>query len=96
MAQQKLLDALQGGSPELQSLCWKQCTLFWVILTVPAFFLFVCQDEQYGLGRGGEGKFMQSALYHRGPFPSNVNAVSGTRGEVVSEGVVRQLFRLLR
>ena len=45
MAQQKLLDVLQGGSPELQSLCWKLCTLFWVSLMVPAFFLFVCQGE---------------------------------------------------
>ena len=40
MAQQTLLDALQGGSLELYSLCWKLCTLFWVNLMVPAFFLF--------------------------------------------------------
>lgn len=32
MAQQKLVDALQDGISELQGLCWKLCTLFWVIL----------------------------------------------------------------
>ena len=39
-------------------------------------------------------KFMQSALCHGGPFPSNMNAAGGTRGEVASDGVGRQLFRL--
>ena len=64
---------------------------------VPAFFLFVCQGEYSSMGVSWEGvmcKFMQSALCHRGPFPSNMNAAGGTRGEVVSDGVGRQLFRL--
>lgn len=56
MAQQKLLDSLQGGSPELLSLCWKLCTLFWVILMVPAFFLFCLTGwivwQGSGVGKG--------------------------------------------
>ena len=85
-----------SGSLELQSSCWKLCTLFWVILMVPAFFLFVCQGEYYSMGVCWEGitcKFMQSSLCHGGPFPSNMNAAGGTRGEVASDGVGRQLFR---
>lgn len=46
---------------------------------------------------GGERvmhKSMQSASYHGGPFPSNVKAGNGPRGEGDSEGVVRQQLRL--
>lgn len=93
MAQQKLLDALQGGRPERQSLCWKLCTLFWVFLTVPVFFLLVYRVNSVALEWGVEGvihKSMLSALNHGGPFPSNANAGKGTRGEGVMEGVVTQ------
>ena len=35
-----------------------------------------------------------SSCSRGGPFPSNMNAPGGTRGEVASDGVGRQLFRL--
>lgn len=84
MAQQKLLDALQGESSQLHHLCWKLCTLFWINLVVPAFFLFFWQGKWYGMGVEWGGvmhKTMQSALYHGGLIPS-------TRGEGTSIGEI--------